>query len=130
MCDGCCARLEDEGLEVIDQGREDVGDARDNIGHDLVEFELLNDAVVVRVEDSKEGDDNVLEAIAHRQILVRGVAHLDEYVHEGNDFVLRDVSIPISICQKQLFDSKHAEHVSRRIFSRVYSSQRILSICI
>ena len=92
--------LEDAGLEVVDKGRERVCDAGDDVGKNLAQLELLDDAVSVGVKDSKEGDDGVLEAIAHGKVSTRWVKELEANGEDRQDFVVRDISVSIRICRK------------------------------
>ncbi len=84
-------------LQVIDQGGEDVGDAGDDVGDNLVELERLYDPVAVGVEGSKQALDNALEPVTHREVLVRGVGELDERADDGHDLIFGDESTAIGV---------------------------------
>jgi hypothetical protein len=60
--------LEDEGLEVVDERSDCVCYSGDDVAENLAQLELLDDAIAVGVEESKEGRDGIFEALVQRQV--------------------------------------------------------------
>jgi hypothetical protein len=91
--------LEDEGLEVVDQRSNRVCDSGDDVAENLAKLELLDDAIAIGVEDSKECDNGIVEALVHRQVVFIWCGELEEDGEDRRDFIIRDVSASVGICR-------------------------------